>query len=525
MSFHQAVKGKCSPRDALGDSPQGFTGNAWRCGPAWRRCCICLRDFFFLIFTTFLLSYFVRRTVNLMLAWSPVERRTRWLDRGATIMVYIAVLAVFAGFLMVWVPKAFEQGREVVLQIEHAQWQVEFDSLLRRTMGEYLLRRESGDPTDPRYRDALAAYRAGNQVGGGIFAALPSWDSAMRARFDAGSAATASSQADRQTQVAKFWQEKWNEDLRDIPFDFESFSRLKQARARGEAQFRDAFQSELARLSEADQTRLIELDFQIAQQDRLAADWWSQAPTAISIRHYLNDEAPAMLGRSGASLQAMIRACFEAPLQLGLAIVFSFSITVDVHRIREHLEQLRETRIRKGFDAIAGELVVLSRLLGKSLEAQILIAALIAAASFVAMWWLGIENKYLLAMLVFVANLIPIAGPVVATITLGIGALMQPDGSTWLAMKLVIATTLIHSLTHLIITPRILGKWFHLHPVLTLVILVISEHFFGVWGLILGVPLTVYIIRVLILDIGVPNGPPTARPAAQRGNIETPRTA
>ena len=45
---------------------------------------------------------------------------------------------------------------------------------------------------------------------------------------------------------------------------------------------------------------------------------------------------------------------------------------------------------------------------------------------------------------------------------------------------------------------------------LVLVILVVSEHFFGIWGLILGVPVAVYVFRVVILDIGIP-GITTAR--------------
>jgi predicted PurR-regulated permease PerM len=39
----------------------------------------------------------------------------------------------------------------------------------------------------------------------------------------------------------------------------------------------------------------------------------------------------------------------------------------------------------------------------------------------------------------------------------------------------------------------------HLHPVMVIGILAISEHFFGVWGLLLGVPVIVYLIRCVIM--------------------------
>jgi predicted PurR-regulated permease PerM len=44
----------------------------------------------------------------------------------------------------------------------------------------------------------------------------------------------------------------------------------------------------------------------------------------------------------------------------------------------------------------------------------------------------------------------------------------------------------------------------HLHPVLVLTILAVCEHFFGVWGLLLGVPVVVYVIRFVILQEGIP---------------------
>ncbi len=52
--------------------------------------------------------------------------------------------------------------------------------------------------------------------------------------------------------------------------------------------------------------------------------------------------------------------------------------------------------------------------------------------------------------------------------------------------------------------PRIVGKVLHLHPVMVLLILVIGEHFFGIWGLLLGVPIAVYLIRVVILKEAIP---------------------
>ncbi|MFP6739806.1 MAG: AI-2E family transporter, partial [Planctomycetota bacterium] len=62
----------------------------------------------------------------------------------------------------------------------------------------------------------------------------------------------------------------------------------------------------------------------------------------------------------------------------------------------------------------------------------------------------------------------------------------------------------IHLIEAWILNPKILGDMLHLHPVMVLAILAVGEHFFGVWGLLLGVPVIVYILRFVILDEGIP---------------------
>ena len=55
-----------------------------------------------------------------------------------------------------------------------------------------------------------------------------------------------------------------------------------------------------------------------------------------------------------------------------------------------------------------------------------------------------------------------------------------------------------------VLSPRILGKMMELHPVMSISILPVAQYFFGVWGLILAIPVTVYVIHVLILRRGLP---------------------
>ena len=73
-----------------------------------------------------------------------------------------------------------------------------------------------------------------------------------------------------------------------------------------------------------------------------------------------------------------------------------------------------------------------------------------------------------------------------------------------MALQVVVAIAIIHLIEGMVLSPRIVGKIGHLHPVLVIGILLVAEHFFGMWGLILGVPVAIYIIRVVVLNSPVP---------------------
>jgi len=63
-----------------------------------------------------------------------------------------------------------------------------------------------------------------------------------------------------------------------------------------------------------------------------------------------------------------------------------------------------------------------------------------------------------------------------------------------------------------VLSPRIVGKILHLPPVLVMVVLILGEHLAGLWGLLLAVPLSVYIIHALVLGEAIPGAyePPGA---------------
>ena len=73
-----------------------------------------------------------------------------------------------------------------------------------------------------------------------------------------------------------------------------------------------------------------------------------------------------------------------------------------------------------------------------------------------------------------------------------------------MAAQVIVAVAIIHLIEGMNLSPRIIGKIGHLHPVLVIAILLVAEKFFGMWGLVLGVPVAIYIIRVVVLNSPIP---------------------
>jgi predicted PurR-regulated permease PerM len=54
---------------------------------------------------------------------------------------------------------------------------------------------------------------------------------------------------------------------------------------------------------------------------------------------------------------------------------------------------------------------------------------------------------------------------------------------------------MVHTIEAYLLNPLIYGAEFELNPVLTLIILFVAYHAFGVWGMLLGLPVARYLLR------------------------------
>jgi predicted PurR-regulated permease PerM len=286
-----------------------------------------------------------------------------------------------------------------------------------------------------------------------------------------------------------------------VPYTFDEFITLQNARPHGQRAFGEAIEKlrpSAAKESEAQ----VKSDFETSMKHELFQKWWNTSSPATFIRHELETRAT---GNSSERLEALLTALLNIPVDICTALLLSFLICIDFPAMQRAGQRLRETWLRDVYDELVPTLSSLGRLVGTSMYAQGLIALCNAALIYCGLTFIGIEHAAILSFAVFVLCLVPTLGTIIAWVLIGIIALVQPGGGLGLAGKATAVVAIVVVLEIFVFSPRILGKLMEMHPVLIIAILPIAHSFFGIWGLLLAIPVSVYVINQVILrrDVSV----------------------
>ena len=189
-----------------------------------------------------------------------------------------------------------------------------------------------------------------------------------------------------------------------------------------------------------------------------------------------------------------------------LALLFSFLILIDLRRIARGIEGLRNSRVGDFYAEAAEPIARFSMVLGRAIEAQAVIAVVNTALTLILMLLLGIPLVAMLSVIVFACSFLPVVGVVASTAPIVLVALNA--GGLGLSLTAVWSLIVLHAAEAYLLYPYIYGRHLKLNPVLTVIILYVAYHAFGLWGMLLGVPVARYFINDVI---GLP--PRDASPA------------
>jgi predicted PurR-regulated permease PerM len=137
---------------------------------------------------------------------------------------------------------------------------------------------------------------------------------------------------------------------------------------------------------------------------------------------------------------------------------------------------------RLGFDHL---LERVDRGLSGVVRGQLLICVVNGVLSAIGFWLFGLKYWPILSILAAVMSLIPIFGSILSSVPVVLIGLTQ---GFWIALWVLLWIIGIHQIEANLLNPKIIGVAAKIHPVLVVFALIVGEHFFGLWGALLGVP-------------------------------------
>ncbi len=193
--------------------------------------------------------------------------------------------------------------------------------------------------------------------------------------------------------------------------------------------------------------------------------------------------------------------------QFLLSLLFSFLIVYDLPNLRAGVMSLENTRLRYVYEEVADSLLAFGRTLGRAFEAQILIAIANTVLTAIGIWVINIRGELaFISLIVFFCSFVPIAGVFISSVPICLLALQQ--GGVPKVVIAIVLITLIHMLEAYVLNPRIFGHHLRLNTVVVLILVTISGKIFGLWGLVLCLPIATYIFKDAIQVKDLPEEEP-----------------
>ena len=101
---------------------------------------------------------------------------------------------------------------------------------------------------------------------------------------------------------------------------------------------------------------------------------------------------------------------------------------------------------------------------------------------------------FALGLMVFVLSLVPVAGVIISLVPLSLVGYQV--GGIRDVIYIIIMIMVIHALEAYILNPKFMSSRTELPIFYTFVVLLVAEHLWGTWGLIVGVPIFTFLLDV-----------------------------
>ena len=206
----------------------------------------------------------------------------------------------------------------------------------------------------------------------------------------------------------------------------------------------------------------------------------------------------SILRSIGSAIMAGLESIGPAVLNFLISMLISFLLIVEKHRIRAIGKTIEESRISflyRYFILFGGSFC---ETFGKVMKVQVVIAAINCGISMLYLTIAGFPYIAVLGLMIFILGLIPVMGVFISMVPLLIIAFNV--GGIIKIIEVIIMITMIHCIEAYFLNPKLMSRRTSLPVSIVFIVLIISERYLGAWGMLIGVPIFIYVMNVLSID-------------------------
>lgn len=182
-------------------------------------------------------------------------------------------------------------------------------------------------------------------------------------------------------------------------------------------------------------------------------------------------------------------------IDIFIAVILSLFFILEKNRIVRFTSYFENSKIRMVYEEMSFFGRKFLQSFGKVIQTQITISFINSILSMIMLYILKFPQVLGLGAMIFVLGLVPVAGVVISLIPLSIIAFTI--GGFRMIVYVLILIAILHALESYILNPKLMSQKTKLPVFYTFVVLIVSEHILGIWGLIIGIPIFIFIMDVL----------------------------
>jgi predicted PurR-regulated permease PerM len=193
-------------------------------------------------------------------------------------------------------------------------------------------------------------------------------------------------------------------------------------------------------------------------------------------------QGEATVGGALLTVQTFVAATVNGIFKFFIMLMISAYILITSDSIFAFFRTLVSPARRARFDTLMRRM---DRGLSGVVRGQLVICLVNGALSGVGFYAIGVHYWPILTLIATLLSIIPIFGAILSSVPAVIVGLQQGIGVSLLVLAWIIV---IHQIEANLLNPKIMGDAAKVHPVLVVFSLIAGEHFFGILGALLAVP-------------------------------------